>query len=326
MTEAETILEIRELSSHFETERGIVRAVDEVSLKIGAGQTVAVVGESGCGKTVLALSILRLLPSPPGRIAGGEVLLQGINLLDLSEDEMRKVRGRDISMIFQEPMTSLNPVFPIGEQIAEVFRLHQEMGRREAHMNSVDMLRLVGIPSPEKRVSDYPHQMSGGMRQRVMIAIAMACSPRVMLADEPTTALDVTIQAQIIELILSLQQRTGTSVLLITHDLGVVSEAADFAFVMYAGRIVESAPAKELLISPLHPYTTGLINSLPGRKAALGRDIFLKAIPGMVPPLYDLPSGCRFQGRCAEALPICREEEPLLKEVAPGRSCRCWRH
>ncbi|MCK9362824.1 MAG: ABC transporter ATP-binding protein [Syntrophales bacterium] len=326
MTEAETILEIRELSSHFETERGIVRAVDEVSLKIGAGQTVAVVGESGCGKTVLALSILRLLPSPPGRIAGGEVLLQGINLLDLSEDEMRKVRGRDISMIFQEPMTSLNPVFPIGEQIAEVFRLHQEMGRREAHMNSVDMLRLVGIPSPEKRVSDYPHQMSGGMRQRVMIAIAMACSPRVMLADEPTTALDVTIQAQIIELILSLQQRTGTSVLLITHDLGVVSEAADFAFVMYAGRIVESAPAKELLISPLHPYTNGLINSLPGRKAALGRDIFLKAIPGMVPPLYDLPSGCRFQGRCAEALPICREEEPLLKEVAPGRSCRCWRH
>ncbi|MHB8092969.1 MAG: ABC transporter ATP-binding protein [Syntrophales bacterium] len=326
MTEAETILEIRELSSHFETERGIVRAVDEVSLKIGAGQTVAVVGESGCGKTVLALSILRLLPSPPGRIAGGEVLLKGINLLDLSEDEMRKVRGLDISMIFQEPMTSLNPVFPIGEQIAEVFRLHQKMGRREAHMNSVDMLRLVGIPSPEKRVSDYPHQMSGGMRQRVMIAIAMACSPRVMLADEPTTALDVTIQAQIIELILSLQQRTGTSVLLITHDLGVVSEAADFAFVMYAGRIVESAPAKELLISPLHPYTTGLINSLPGRKAALGRDIFLKAIPGMVPPLYDLPSGCRFQGRCAEALPICREEEPLLKEVAPGRSCRCWRH
>jgi len=325
MTEAETILEVRELSSHFETERGIVRAVDEVSLTIGAGQTVAVVGESGCGKTVMALSILRLLPSPPGRIVGGEVLLTGTNLLNLSETEMRKVRGRDISMIFQEPMTSLNPVFTIGEQIAEVFRLHRKMGRREAHVNSIAMLRMVGIPSPEKRARDYPHQMSGGMRQRVMIAIAMACSPRVMLADEPTTALDVTIQAQIIELILSLQQRTGTSVLLITHDLGVVSEAADFACVMYAGRIVESAPAEELLMSPLHPYTNGLINSLPGRKAAFGRGIFLKAIPGMVPPLYNLSPGCRFQERCAEALPICREEEPPLKEVVPGRSCRCWK-
>jgi len=326
MTETETILEVQQLSSHFETERGTVRAVDEVSLKIGAGQTVAVVGESGCGKTVLALSILRLLPSPPGRIVGGEVLLTGINLLDLSEDEMRKVRGRDISMIFQEPMTSLNPVFQVGEQIAEVFRLHQAMSRGEARIKSVEMLRLVGIPSPEKRAKDYPHQMSGGMRQRVMIAIAMACSPRVMLADEPTTALDVTIQAQIIELILSLQRRTGTAVLLITHDLGVVSEAADFAFVMYAGRIVESAPAKELLISPLHPYTTGLINSLPGRDSAVGRGVFLKAIPGMVPPLYNLPPGCRFQERCLEALPICQDQEPPLREVAPGRSCRCWRH
>ncbi|MHB8828079.1 MAG: ABC transporter ATP-binding protein [Syntrophales bacterium] len=325
MTETSSILEIRNLSSHFETARGIVRAVDGVSLKIAAGQTVAVVGESGCGKTVLALSILRLL-SPPGRIIGGEILLKGMNLLNLSEAEMRKVRGRDISMIFQEPMTSLNPVFQIGEQIAEVFRLHQAASRSDARIKSVDMLRMVGIPSPEKRAKEYPHQMSGGMRQRVMIAIAMACSPQVMLADEPTTALDVTIQAQIIDLILSLQRKTGTAVLLITHDLGVVSEAADFAFVMYAGRIVEGSPAKDLLISPRHPYTNGLINSLPGRKAAFGRGVFLDAIPGMVPPLYNLPPGCRFQERCREALPICLEEEPPLTEVAPGHYCRCWKN
>lgn len=325
MTETASILEITNLSSHFETAGGIVRAVDGVSLKIATGQTVAVVGESGCGKTVLALSILRLL-SPPGRIVGGEVLFKGVNLLNLPEEEMRKVRGRDISMIFQEPMTSLNPVFQIGEQLSEVFRLHQAASRSDARIKSVDMLRMVGIPSPEKRAKEYPHQMSGGMRQRVMIAIAMACSPQVMLADEPTTALDVTIQAQIIDLILSLQRKTGTAVLLITHDLGVVAEAADFAFVMYAGRIVEGSAAKDLLISPRHPYTNGLINSLPGRKTGFGRDIFLDAIPGMVPPLYNLPPGCRFQERCLGALPICLEKEPPLMEVAPAHYCRCWKN
>jgi peptide/nickel transport system ATP-binding protein/oligopeptide transport system ATP-binding protein len=318
-------LEIRDLSTHFETERGVVGAVDGVSLRMEAGQTVAVVGESGCGKTVLALSIMRLLPSPPARIVSGKILLDGKNLLELSEDEMRTVRGRDISMIFQEPMTSLNPVFTVGEQIAEVLRLHQSMKKREAKLRSIEMLRQVGIPYPEKRVDAYPHQLSGGMRQRVMIAIAMACNPRVMLADEPTTALDVTIQAQILDLIASLQQKTGTSVLLITHDLGIVAGFADFVFVMYAGRIVESGPVDDVFRFPGHPYTVGLMNSVPGIRSPVGRDVFLKAIPGVVPELFHLPPGCRFQDRCPEALPICRVEEPKLEEIGRDHGCRCWK-
>ena len=322
----EAILQVRGLSTHFETERGVVRAVDEVDLRVEARRTVGVVGESGCGKTVLALSILRLVPTPPGRIVGGSVLFNGRDLLTLSMEEMRKVRGREISMIFQEPMTSLNPVFRIGEQIAEVVRLHQGMDHRSALARSVEMLRRVGIPSPEKRAADYPHQLSGGMRQRVMIAIAIACRPRLMLADEPTTALDVTIQAQMIDLIGCLRQETGAAVVLITHDLGVVAETAETVAVMYAGQIVEQGVVRELFASPLHPYTQGLMNSVPRMDGPVGRDVFLKAIPGSVPPLYDLPTACRFQDRCPHVFALCRERAPLLTKIAPEHDCRCWLH
>jgi oligopeptide/dipeptide ABC transporter ATP-binding protein len=320
------ILEVRGLRTHFETERGIVRAVDGVDLCVEAGSTLGVVGESGCGKTVLALSLLRLVPSPPGRIVGGSVLLAGRELLSLSEEEMRRVRGREISMIFQEPMTSLNPVFRIGEQIAEVIRLHQGVARREALACSVEMLQKVGIPSPEKRVKDYPHQLSGGMRQRVMIAIALACRPRLMLADEPTTALDVTIQAQMLDVIGRLQSDTGTSVILITHDLGVIAEAARDVAVMYAGRIVEHSPTRDLFSSPLHPYTVGLMGSRPRLDGPTGRDALLRVIPGAVPPLYDLPAGCPFQDRCPEVFSLCREKEPVLKEISEDHAVCCWKY
>jgi peptide/nickel transport system ATP-binding protein len=320
------ILEVRGLRTHFETERGIVRAVDGVDLRVESGSTLGVVGESGCGKTILALSLLRLVPSPPGRIVGGSVLLAGRELFSLSEEEMRRVRGREISMIFQEPMTSLNPVFRIGEQIAEVIRLHQGVPRREAFAGSVEMLQKVGIPSPEKRVKDYPHQLSGGMRQRVMIAIALACSPRLMLADEPTTALDVTIQAQMLDVIGRLQSDTGTSVILITHDLGVIAEAARDVAVMYAGRIVERSPTRNLFSSPLHPYTVGLMGSRPRLDGPAGRDALLRVIPGAVPPLYDLPAGCPFQDRCPEVFSVCREKEPVLKEISEGHAVCCWKY
>ena len=320
------ILEVRGLRTHFETERGIVRAVDGVDIQVESGLTLGVVGESGCGKTVLALSLLRLVPFPPGRIVGGSVRLAGRELLSLSEKEMRRVRGREISMIFQEPMTSLNPVFRVGEQIAEVIRLHQGVARREALACSVEMLQKVGIPSPEKRVKDYPHQMSGGMRQRVMIAIALACRPRLMLADEPTTALDVTIQAQMLDVIGRLQSETGTSVILITHDLGVIAEAAQDVAVMYAGRIVEHSSARELFSSPLHPYTVGLMGSIPRLDGPAGRNALLRVIPGMVPPLYALPTGCPFQDRCPDVFSICREKEPVLKENSAGHAVRCWKY
>ncbi|MBA4421551.1 MAG: peptide ABC transporter ATP-binding protein [Syntrophus sp. (in: bacteria)] len=319
-------LEVRGLRTHFETERGIVRAVDGVDISVETGMTLGVVGESGCGKTVLALSLLRLVPFPPGRIVGGSVLLAGRELLSLSEEEMRRVRGREISMIFQEPMTSLNPVFRIGEQIAEVIRLHQGVARREALARSVEMLRKVGIPSPEKRVRDYPHQLSGGMRQRVMIAIALACRPRLMLADEPTTALDVTIQAQMLDVIGRLQSETGCSVILITHDLGVIAEAARDVAVMYAGRIVERSPTRELFASPLHPYTVGLMGSIPRLDGPAGRNALLRVIPGTVPPLYALPAGCPFQDRCPDVFSICREKEPVLKENSIGHSVSCLKY
>ena len=320
------ILEVRGLRTHFETERGIVRAVDGVDITVETGLTLGVVGESGCGKTVLALSLLRLVPSPPGRIVGGSVLLAGRELLSLSEEAMRRVRGREISMIFQEPMTSLNPVFRIGEQIAEVIRLHQGAARREALACSVEMLQKVGIPSPEKRVKDYPHQLSGGMRQRVMIAIALACRPRLMLADEPTTALDVTIQAQMLDVIGRLQSETGTSVILITHDLGVIAEAARDVAVMYAGRIVERSPTREIFSNPLHPYTVGLMASRPRLDGPAGRNAMLRVIPGMVPPLYDLPAGCPFQDRCPDVFSVCREKEPVLKENSEGHAACCWKY
>ena len=327
MTAAGTnaILEVRGLRTHFETDPGAVRAVDGVDFTVGPGKTLGIVGESGCGKTVLALSLMRLVPSPPGRIVAGSVLLDGRDLLSLSEEEMRRVRGKEISMIFQEPMTSLNPVFRIGEQIAEATRLHQGLGRREALAHSVEMLRKVGIPAPEARVKDYPHQMSGGMRQRVMIAIALACRPRVMLADEPTTALDVTIQAQMIDLIRSLQSETGTALVLITHDLGVIAEAAEDVAVMYAGRIVESSPTRELFSNPLHPYTVGLMGSIPRLSGPAGRGVYLKAIPGTVPPLNHLPAGCRFQDRCPDLFSRC-SIEPTLEENSPGHAVRCWKY
>jgi peptide/nickel transport system ATP-binding protein len=320
----DSLLEVRNLRTHFETEKGIVRAVDDVSLEVNASQSIGIVGESGCGKTVLARSILRLVPNPPGRIVGGSILLRGRDLLRLSENEMRSVRGRDISMIFQEPMTSLNPVLRIGEQIAEVIRLHQELKSREASDRSVEMLRKVGIPSPEIRVKDYPHQMSGGMRQRVMIAIALACRPSIMLADEPTTALDVTIQAQMIDLIQRLQAETGAAVIMITHDLGVVAEVAQNVAVMYAGQFVEYAATREIFSNPRHPYTIGLIGAIPCMNGSVGREEFLRVIPGSVPPLYDLPSGCRFQERCANNLPVCREQEPILTSDFSGHAVRCW--
>jgi peptide/nickel transport system ATP-binding protein len=320
------ILDVKGLRTFFETERGTVKAVDGVDISVSSGKTLGVVGESGCGKTVLALSILRLVPSPPGRIVAGSIRFEEVDLLALSEEEMRKVRGRKISMIFQEPMTSLNPVFRIGDQVAEVVRLHQGLNRRDALALSVDMLRKVGIPSPELRVKDYPHQMSGGMRQRVMIAIALACRPRLMLADEPTTALDVTIQAQMIDLIGHLQSETGTSVILITHDLGVIAETAQEVAVMYAGQIVESSPTRDLFNTPLHPYTVGLMGSIPRMDGPIGKNVMLRTIPGMVPIPYNLPAGCRFQDRCSDVFSICREKEPPLLQHAANHFVRCWKY
>jgi len=318
-------LEIKALRTQFETERGIARAVDGVDLAVAAGKTLGVVGESGCGKTVLALSVMRLVPSPPGRIVEGSILLDGRDLLNLTEEQMCRVRGREISMIFQEPMTSLNPVFRIGEQIAEVIRLHRGAGRGEARDASVEMLRMVGIPEAHRRAQDYPHQMSGGMRQRVMIAIALACRPRVMLADEPTTALDVTIQAQTLELIKHLQMEMGTALVLITHDFGVIAEAAHDVAVMYAGQVIEQCPTREIFASPLHPYTVGLMESIPSMGRGGCRGAMLKAIPGSVPPLYDLPPGCRFRKRCPDAFDPCGAEPPLVA-TRPGHAVRCWKY
>lgn len=320
----DTVLEVKNLATHFETQDGCIRAVDGVDFTVRKGDILGVVGESGCGKTVLALSIMRLVPTPPGKIISGSVFLDGADLLTLTREEMRRVRGRDVSMIFQEPMTSLNPVLKVGEQIAEMVRFHQGLSRKEAMNRAVEMLRLVGMPAPERRIHDYPHQMSGGMRQRVMIAMAMSCSPRLMLADEPTTALDVTIQAQIIDLINRLKEEIGTSVMLISHDLGVISEAAQSVAVMYAGKIVEYSSAADLFSTPLHPYTSGLISSLPGLDSGGKDGGRLKTIPGSVPLLYDLPVGCRFQDRCPDVMNICREDEPELREEMKGHMVRCW--
>jgi len=318
------ILQIENLSTHFETARGSVKAVDGVDLRLNEGDTLGIVGESGCGKTVLALSILRLVPRPPGRIVSGRILFEGQDLLALSEEQMRRVRGKRISMIFQEPMTSLNPVFRIGDQVAETLRLHEGLSARDAHERAVEMLRLVGIPAPEQRVRDYPHQMSGGMRQRVMIAMALSCRPRLMLADEPTTALDVTIQAQILELIQGIKQEVGTSVILITHDLGVIAEAAQHAAVMYAGWVVEQGPVGTIFSTPLHPYTVGLMHSIPRIGQGHGGDGYLSVIPGTIPDLLELPSGCKFRDRCSRAMPVCAERQPELVEKTPGHFVRCW--
>jgi peptide/nickel transport system ATP-binding protein len=314
------LLEVDSLVTEFRSDRGAVRAVDGVSFTIPRGKTLGVVGESGCGKSVTALSIMRLVQAP-GRIAAGKVLYDGKDLLGLPEPEMRRIRGNKISMIFQEPMTSLNPVFTTGEQVAEAVRLHQGKGRRAAMDKAVEMFRLVGIPSPEERVSAYPHQMSGGMRQRVMIAMALACGPDLLIADEPTTALDVTIQAQILELLQRLQRELGMSILLITHDLGVVAETCDEVVVMYAGRVVEQAPVKELFARPRHPYTTGLLGSVPSFQLSQ-RGTRLQEIAGMVPALGELPAGCKFQDRCPRVQPRCRDGEPVLEPAVEHEAHR----
>ena len=322
----EPLLEVDDLKTYFFTRDGVVRAVDGVSFSIARGETLAIVGESGCGKSVTSLSIMRLIASPPGRTVSGRVVFEGRDLLALSEVEMRKVRGDAISMIFQEPMTSLNPVLTIGSQIAEVLKIHRGLSSSDAMRRVVEMLRLVHIPEPERRVNEYPHELSGGMRQRIMIAMALACEPRLLIADEPTTALDVTIQAQILELMRELKGRTGAAIVLITHDLGVVAEMAERVVVMYAGRKVEEAPVGELFARPRHPYTRGLLDSIPklrttGAQVGIGR---LPEIAGTVPSLAEPIVGCAFAPRCAYATARCRSDDPNLEELAPRHLVACW--
>ena len=329
MTEArtdETVLDVKNLQTVFFTNSGLFKAVDDVSFEVRRGETLAIVGESGCGKSVSALSIMRLVPDPPGRIVGGTVLLEGTDLLTLDEAKMRQIRGNRISMIFQEPMTSLNPVMRIGDQIAEAVRLHRSMTAKATWEKAVEMLRLVRIPEPARRAQEYPHQLSGGMRQRAMIAMALACRPALLIADEPTTALDVTIQAQILTLVLDLQKELGMGLILITHDLGVVAQTAQRVIVMYAGKKVEEADVEALFENPRHPYTRGLMASIPavlnsGAKA----DVRLAEIPGTVPSLTRLPPGCAFAPRCALAIARCRQEYPPLQDWGGDHLAACWR-
>ena len=319
------VLEIRDLKTYFFTYEGVAKAVDGVTYQLAKGEPLGVVGESGCGKSVTALSILRLIPIPPGKIVGGEILFKGRNLIDLSEEEMRKIRGNRISMIFQESMTSLNPVFTIGNQIQETIKLHQGLSKRESLEKAIEMLRLVNIPSPERCVNQYPHELSGGMRQRAMIAMSLACNPEILIADEPTTALDVTIQAQILDLLNKLKEELGMAIILITHNLGVIAETVNRVLVMYAGKIVEEAKTQTLFENPQHPYTRGLLKSIPrlGDKVRHGK-VRLSEIPGVVPSLYEIPSGCKFSTRCSFAMEICEEKEPELKEIEDGHFSACW--
>jgi len=321
---AEELLSVRNLKTYFYTSDGVARAVDDVSWSVNAGETIGLVGESGCGKSVTALSVLRLIQDPPGRIEAGEIVFRGMNLLDLPLDEMRKIRGNEISMIFQEPMTSLNPVFTIGAQIMEAIQLHQGLKKKDAQDKAIDMLRLVGIPSPERRVFEYPHELSGGMKQRAMVAMALSCNHRVLIAAEPTTALDVTIQAQILDLMLKMEEEFGMAIVLITHDLGVVAETVQNVVVMYAGKVVEQGSVDVIFERPLHPYTQGLLSSLPRLDDVANRKQRLNAIPGIVPSLYDLPLGCNFSPRCSKAVDICRESQPALREIEAGHAVRCW--
>lgn len=319
----EPLLDIHNLKTCFYTEDGIVPAIEDVSFSLNRGETVGIVGESGSGKSVTALSVMRLIPNPPGRIEAGEVVFEGENLLAKPIGEMRQIRGNEIAMIFQEPMTSLNPVLTVGDQIMESIILHQRLGKQDAKDKAVHMLKLVGIPSPERRVNDYPHQMSGGMRQRVMIAMALSCNPKLLIADEPTTALDVTVQAQILELMMALKDELGTSVMLITHDLGVIAETADKVVVMYAGKVVEEAGVKELFREPAHPYTVGLLGSIP----KLNEDTLrLQSIDGVVPSPFSMPKGCRFSPRCRCAMDICRQQEPGFADIADGHRVSCWQY
>jgi len=328
-TDTATLLDVADLRTYFFLRHGILKAVDGVSFQLKPHETLAIVGESGCGKSMTALSLMRLIPDPPGKIVAGSVKLAGRDLIALDEPAMRRVRGKDISMIFQEPMTSLNPVMTVGNQIAEALLLHEGLSRSDALKRAVEILKLVRIPEAGQRLKEYPHQLSGGMRQRVMIAMALACNPKVLIADEPTTALDVTIQAQILDIILDLQKKLGTAVILITHDLGVVAETAQRVIVMYAGRKVEEAPVGELFARPLHPYTHGLMASIPRLDLLRGegdvRKRRLEEIPGIVPALTNLPPGCPFAPRCPHAIDICRREFPRYEEKAPSHWAACWR-
>jgi peptide/nickel transport system ATP-binding protein/oligopeptide transport system ATP-binding protein len=323
--ETSTILAVKDLRVHFHTLEGTVKAVNGVSFDLNKGETLGLVGESGCGKSVTALTLLRLIPSPPAHITGGRVMLHGENLVEASNERMRQVRGGQISMIFQEPMTSLNPVFTIGHQIAETFRIHQDLEGRAARDATVDVLDKVQIPSPQKRLKEFPHQLSGGMRQRVMIAMALACNPDILIADEPTTALDVTIQAQILDLMLGLREKMGTAILMITHDLGVIAETAQRVVVFYAGKVMESGDVRTIFKNPFHPYTIGLLNSVPrlGRRSKQGKTR-LREIPGIVPSMYEMPDGCLFAPRCNWALDICSHDRPTLRALERGHKVCCW--
>jgi peptide/nickel transport system ATP-binding protein len=317
------LLEIKGLKTHFKTDDGWLHAVDGVDLEINRGETVCVVGESGCGKTVTAMTVMKLVPMPPGKIVAGQVLWQGRDLVPASNDEMRRIRAKEIAIIFQEPMTSLNPVYSVGEQVAESLRLHEGLSRKAALERAVEMLALVRIPTPQRRIHDYPHQFSGGMRQRVMIAIALACNPKLLIADEPTTALDVTIQAQILDLLAELKDRLGMAIMLITHAMGVVAEVAQRVVVMYAGMVVEEASVESLFAHPRHPYTQGLIRSIPRIDTAALHKVRLEQIPGTVPKLIDPAEGCRFAPRCKYAVAECVVATPALREPVPGHKVRC---
>ena len=323
MKVVEKLLEVKNLKTYFYTPEGICRAVDGVIFDVHKGETLGIVGESGCGKSVTSLSVMRLVPSPPGKIVSGEVLFNQSALLKKSEAKMRRIRGRKISMIFQEPMTCLNPVFSIGDQIGEVYQIHQGISRKQALSMAVEMVKLVGIPMAERRIKEYPHQMSGGMRQRVMIAMALACKPSLLIADEPTTALDVTIQAQILSLMKDLKERLGMAIMIITHDLGVIAEMAERVIVVYAGQIMEEAVSQVLFNEPLHPYTVSLLQSVP---TVEGKQKKLFVIPGNVPDPLSYPSGCRFHNRCYAAFERCKTEEPPLGTAGSGRKVRCWLH
>ena len=320
---SEKLLEVKNLKTYFYTDEGVVKSVDDVSFDVEKGKTLGIVGESGCGKSITSLSIMQLVETPPGKIVGGEIIYQGENLLEKNKDQMRKIRGGEIAMIFQEPMTSLNPVFTVGKQIMEALRLHTDLDKEKAKERAIEMLKLVKIPLPEKRFNEYPHQLSGGMRQRVMIAMALSCNPKLLICDEPTTALDVTIQAQILDLINELKEKLGTSVMMITHDLGVIAEVADDVMVMYAGKVVEYGSADDIFESPKHPYTSGLMNCIP--KLTDEDHTRLDVIKGMVPSFDQMPKGCAFCPRCSEAMDICRERMPELMDVN-GHKVRCFKY
>lgn len=315
------LVQIKNLKTYFYTEDGIVKAVDDVSFNIRKGEIIGVVGESGCGKSVTAMSIMRLIPSPPGKIVQGEIIFEDRNILELKDDEMRKIRGNDIAVIFQEPMTSLNPIFTIGYQIQEVIMLHQKLNKVGANKKAIEMLKLVGVPRADEIVECYPHELSGGMRQRAMIAMAVSCNPKLLIADEPTTALDVTIQAQILDIMKDLKKKLNTSIMLITHDLGVIAEMAEYVVVMYAGKVIEEAPVIELFKNPMHPYTEGLMRSKPSLDKDVDR---LYSIPGQVPNPINMPEECYFCARCPKAIDICRKQQPPIKEIKPGHKVACF--